>query len=239
MSLARPYRVYSGRIAYIGDGDGAGPVERGREWFTVSVYDDGNRTIAARCEIDDAVVVRDVTYSVDARWRPVDAFIRLNVHGRFMGSGWFRFTDTFAECETFMAGGGRVSQRIDCGSGEEGHGAVSFGAHPVACDVWHLGVHEPSATALGSPVKHRAFMSSLLPNGASGPMLSAWNFGVEYLGDERLTVAAGTFDTHHFRYLLDGHPDEHVWYTTADRILVRIRWDLLRTTYELAELTYR
>ena len=239
MNSARPYRVYSGRIAYIGDGDGDGPVERGREWFTVSVYDDGHRTIAARCEIDDAVVVRDVTYSVDTCWRPVDAFIRLNVHGRFMGSGWFHFTETEAECETFMAEGGRVSQRMSCAMGSEGRGAVSFGAHPVACDVWHLGGYDPSVMSVGALVVHRAFMSSLLPNGASGPMLSAWNFGVEYLGDETLTVAAGTFETHHFRYLLDGHPDEHVWYTSEDRILVRIRWDLLRTTYELAELTRR
>ena len=80
-------------------------------------------------------------------------------------------------------------------------------------------------------------MSSLLPNGASGPMLSTMSYGVEELGVEDVVVPAGTFTCHHYRYVFDdGHPDEHVWYTGDDLILVKIRWDLLRTTYVLTEL---
>jgi hypothetical protein len=235
--LAQPFRTYRGRIAYVGDATAErGPIERGREWFTVTVQPSGERTINARCEIDDSGVVRDVVYSVRADWSPVDAFIRLNVRGRFMGSGWFRFSPTMAECETYMAEGGRVSQRIFRRRGDEGENASTFGAHPVACDVWHLGSYDPAALAVGQTVQHCAFMSSLLPNGASGPMLSTMAFAIEYLGPEELTVPAGTFATQHFRYRFsDGHPDEHVWFTSEDRVLVRIRWDLLRTTYELVE----
>jgi hypothetical protein len=234
----RAYQSYRGQIAYVGDGlEGQNvPVERGREWFHVTVHPNGDRTINARCEIDDSQVVRDVVYSVDAAWAPVDAFIRLNVKGQFMGSGWFHFTADAATCETFMAEGGRVSQTINRQVGQ-GAAGISFGAHPVACDVWHLGVHQPGTPGPGTVTSHTAFMSSLLPNGASGPMLSTMTYGVEELGPETLTVRAGTFDTHHYRYIFDdGHPDEHVWYTSEDRILVKIRWDLLRTTYELVSL---
>ena len=232
-----PWRTYQGRVAYIHDGDGSGPYERGREWFTVAVSPDNARTLTARCEMDDSQVERHVIYAVDPNWQPVDASIRLTVRGAFVGSGWFHFDATAATCETFMADGGRVSQRIGRGTGEQGAPATSFGAHPVACDVWHLGIYQPTGTP-GRLVPHAAFMSSLLPNGASGPMLSTMSYGVEELGDEEVTVPAGTFACHHYRYVFsDGHPDEHVWYAGPDLVLVKIRWDLLKTTYVLTELS--
>jgi hypothetical protein len=241
-AISTYHRTYFGRVVYIGDGDGRGPVERGRESFTVSVHGNGHRTIQARCEIDDSAVLRHVHYTVDANWRPLDAHIRLDVGGQFMGSGWFDWAaDGSATCETKMAAGGRVSQRIGATAGEEGFGAVSFGAHPVACDVWHLGAHLNLSAHERQPGQvrpHRAWMSSLLPNGASGPLLSTMQFGVEDLGTETLTVPAGTFETRHVRYIFDdGHPDEHIWCTTDDLILVQLRWDLLRTTYQLVELS--
>ena len=234
-----PWRTYQGRVSYVHDGNGSGPYERGREWFTVSVSPSGTRTLTARCEMDDSQVERSVMYAVDEHWRPLDASIRLTIGGRFSGSGWFQFDERAASCETFMANGGRVSQRIGRNPGEQGASASSFGAHPVACDVWHLGAYEPTgeASSIG-PSAHTAFMSSLLPNGASGPMLSTMSYGVEELGIEEVTVPAGTFACHHYRYVFtDGHPDEHVWYAGADLIIVKIRWDLLKTTYLLTELS--
>jgi hypothetical protein len=237
-SVTPPWRTYRAFISYVHDGNATsdGPFERGREWVTVAVAPNGARTLTARCEMDDSSVERHVIYAVDETWRPVDAAIRLNVGGEFVGSGWFRFDDAMAECETFMANGGRVSQQLSRRSGSSAE-ATTFGAHPVSCDVWHLGGYRPSAVA-SLPVRHTAFMSSLLPNGASGPMLSTMAYGVEELGVEDVTVPAGTFPCHHYRYVFDdGHPDEHVWYTGDDLILVKLRWDLLQTTYVLTELT--
>ena len=232
-SVTTLHRTYSGKVAYIGDTVG----ERGREWFTVSVGPTGSRTVQARCEIDDSQVLRHVHYSVDAQWRPLDAHIRLEVGGAFLGTGWFRFDPVssdgggLAECETQMRDGGRVSQRMERSAGS------TFGAHPVVCDVWHLGAHPPATCLPGVARGHTAFMSSLLPNGASGPMLSTMTYDVVYEADESVTVPAGTFDTHHYRYVFsDGHADEHIWYTSDDLILVQIRWDLLSTTYQLVEL---
>lgn len=220
------HRAYRGVVRYTGDESG----ERGRERFAVTVHGSGERTIRAVCEMDDSEVLRDVTYTVDAAWRPVDAFVRLTVKDRFYGSGWFNFRDGYAECEAYTADLGRISQRVET-SGR----ARSFGPHPVTCDIWHLGqVHDQREEGKVFALAE-ALMSSPLPNGASGPMLSREPLRARYHGQETITVPAGEFRCEHWSYLLKDAPEEHVWYLGDDLVIVRIRWDLLATTYELAE----
>ena len=79
-----------GQIIYQHDTDG----ERGREWFTVTVSPEGVRTVRAQCEMDDAALLRDVVYSVDRHWNPLDCFVRLTQHGTFVGSSWFHFNNS-------------------------------------------------------------------------------------------------------------------------------------------------
>ena len=122
-----PHRSYRGRIAYLRDGQG----ERGRETFNVTVHADGTRTVRAFCEMDDIRLLRDTTYSVDAAWRPLDAFVRLVSQDRFVGSAWFRFDDLGVECESYTALDGRVSQRQDLGRRPR-----LFVPHPLVCDGW-------------------------------------------------------------------------------------------------------
>ena len=220
------HRTYSGKILYTGDAVG----ERGREWFTITVHRNGERTMRSLCEMDDSQVLRDVVYTVDKTWRPLDAFVRLTVERKFMGSGWFHFAEDFIECETSTADAGRISQRIAVDERPR-----TFGAHPVACDIWHL-----AAFDLSSPKKIQTWpgaMSSPLPNGASGPMIGLSTLRVEHLGREDVTVPAGTFQCERFRFLLEDKPPEELWCTVDDYLMVKIRWDLLETTYELVELT--
>ena len=56
--------------------------KRGQEPCTVTVHSDGQRTIRARSEIFDTEIVRDVVYTVDAGFRPVDCFIRVRQFNR-------------------------------------------------------------------------------------------------------------------------------------------------------------
>ncbi len=80
-------------------------------------------------------------------------------------------------------------------------------------------------------------MSSPLPNGASGPLLGLTHLRLEHVGPEEVTVPAGTFATEHFRFVFtDGRAPEELWVIPGDWQLVKIRWDLLETTYELVEL---
>lgn len=218
--------TYRGKIIYTGDQVG----ERGREWFTVTKHRNGDRTMRAMCEIDDSKVLRDVVYTVNERWQPRDAFVRLTVNEDFMGSGWFRFTPDQAECETFMAEGGRVSQKIALAQP-----VPFFGLHPVAADCWCLGGFD-AASGEKIQLLRGGMMSSQLSNGASGPMLSPFDLKVEYLGQEAVTVPAGTFQTDHFRFVLNDRPAEELWCCGEDLLFVKIRWDHLATTYELVEL---
>ena len=97
----------SGKILYSSEDGG----ETGREWFTTTVHSNGDRTIRTLTEMDDRGVLRDATLSVDKDWHPLDCFARVTVDDRFVGTGWFRFSETLAEGEVYLAGGGRISQR--------------------------------------------------------------------------------------------------------------------------------
>ena len=77
--------------------------------------------------------MRDITYSLDEHWLPTDCFVRLTVNDRFMGTGWFRFGPDFAECETYTALDGRVTQRMETKGRLQ-----AFQNHAIVCDAWHM-----------------------------------------------------------------------------------------------------
>ena len=229
------YNTSRGKILYVHDERG----ERGREWFTLTTHPNGDRTVRAMCELYDVDLLRDVIYTVDINWKPIDAYIRLTLKDIYIGSGWFRFTEHKAECETFMKESGRISQWIDLDERP-----LSFGTHPVICDVWHIGAFDRKSKSRIQTLKG-TMVSSPLHTGASGPLLSPVimshkgthlnEFSIEYMGTEEITVPAGTFQADHFRYLLGEHPSYEIWCHGEHLIPVKLRWDFNETTYYLEE----
>ena len=144
------HTVVRGVIAYTSKKPERLDQERGREFFTITKYGWGGRTIGVHTEIDDRPsVMRDATYTVDENWMPQDCFVRLTVGDKFMGTGWFKFHDDYTECETYTALEGRVSQRMD-----HKHGPLkSFQNHAIACDSWHFFPLRPEQRS--RPAKHR------------------------------------------------------------------------------------
>lgn len=222
------HRSYKGRVDYIHDEIG----ERGREWFDVTVHKDNSRTLRSHCEMDDSEVLRDVIYTVDEKWRPIDSYVRLTVKENFMGAAWFLFGENEVTCEALTYNEGRVSQKVKIQSR-----ARSFGPHPVVCDIWHLGAWDWSNQSTQQGWK--SIMSSPLPNGASGPMIGQGDFLARYEGEEIIETNCGSFTSKHFVFPLErrNKPDEHVWFTGKDLLLTKIRWDLLKTTYTLSDLS--
>ncbi|MDA0368395.1 MAG: DUF3108 domain-containing protein [Proteobacteria bacterium] len=225
--------TYRGKILYLTDGKG----EEGREFFTVTVQPNGDRTLRAQCEMDNDELLRDVVLSLDSAWRPLDAFVRLTIHNAFQGSAWFRFSETLVECETFTRDAGRLSQRQPITSWPP-----SFGGHPVCCDTWHskAAALRRTGNATMQAVEGIA-MSSPLPNGGSGPMLTMADVDVEFCGTETITTPAGTFDTIHVKNYSRRRGRDHpveIWAWGDDFVPVRARWDLLGQTYELVELEH-
>lgn len=175
---------YRGVISYGHESDGP----TGRETFHATVNADGTRTLRCVCEMDNVPLVRDVVYTVNARFEAIDAFVRVHSQGAFVGSGWFRFGDNLAEGEVVTAREGRLSQRI------ETPGRVRlFGSHPICVDIWKC-AHTPAERAGEIQPLTNCFSSSLAPNGASGPLMTAKTYDMVYHGEEGITTPAGRFD---------------------------------------------
>lgn len=222
------FRSYRGCIVRQHDEFG----ETGREWFNVSVGPD-QRTLRAVCELDRDQVLRDAVMTLDSAWRPQDCYVRLTTRGAYMGAAWFRFTDTTVECEAFTAGEGRVRQTIPV-AGRIG----VFVNHALVGDGWQSVRFDHGKAERIQPVT--GFHSSPNPLGDSGPMAAPLSNRLEFIGDEQVTVPAGTFATRYYT-LLSVRRNEplHIWVTGDDRQLVKMRWDLTRTTYVMTQLDGR
>jgi hypothetical protein len=237
--LQRDHRTVRGTIRYTSKKPDRMDQERGREYFTINVHSDGKRTCIAHCEIDDRPsVMRDITYSLDEDWYPMDCFVRIAVNDRFMGSGWFRFGPDYAECETYTALDGRVTQRMQT-TGR----LMTFQNHAIVCDAWHMRLFDRSKAGQGVQSIDEMLLSSPDHRGATGPMLFRIGFGVEYVGEENIDVEAGNFDALHFRFvsspgLPEAHPPYDIW-CTNDGDFMFLRGDIggyMQTFYELVEL---
>ncbi|MEK9810380.1 MAG: hypothetical protein VW362_08025 [Candidatus Nanopelagicales bacterium] len=206
--------------------------KRGQEPCTVTVHTDGQRTIRARSEIFDTEIVRDVTYTVGADFRPIDCFIRVRQWDKVIGSTWFRFAGKTAECEGFTTNEGRISQRFDLEKPPE-----SFITHAVSTDVWHC-TNIKKDPALGRQLIDPIPSCSPLANGASGPMLGQWPMTAEYVGIETIEVPAGKFEAEHVRYVeLDGSLWLEMWCTNdPDRVRLKMYDPVYETSYVLASL---
>jgi hypothetical protein len=221
---------------------------RGGEHFTITKHVDGRRTLRAQCAIDENSprVLRDTINSYDADWRPTDAFVRLTVDENFVGSSWYRFTDTLAECEGYTVQEGRISQRM-----ELERPLKTFGTHPIQNDAWHTAAY-PLEQGPGEFESWDGLMCSFHHRGADGPVLLRRQRPIylRFIGPEKVKVAAGEFDGLHFQvgrstddaYMgTDIHPPYHVW-VTADGDYVMLKAHVtgyMQTYYELTSYEKR
>lgn len=238
------HRTITGKILYTSRKPGREGQERGREWFTFTHHTDGKKSLRARCEIDEPAptVHRDVVYSLDENDRPMDCFVRLTVGDRFMGAGLFIIGEDTVECESYGPTIGRVSQRMPINGPFDG-----FGTHPIQGDAYitkkidrSLGVHKRN---------FRCFLPSPDHRGATPPLIAESNIDLGYVGEETVTVPAGTFDCYHYQFTddaggmisIDGnaHPPYDVW-VTADDDAIFVQGGVggyMQTWYELVELS--
>lgn len=229
-----------GKIVYLDDDNGK---ERGREWFGFTYRPDGEVTLRAYCEIDDTRVERDCVQTMNSQFHPRDVFVRLHNNGKFLGTGWIRITDQEAECEVMNVQLGRVSQIMPLEQP-----ALSIVTHPLTSDALMMAEFDHSKADRIQSWPGGLSTSPLL-DGGSGPFLSkSRTRTIEYVGPERITVPAGTFDTHHYRFAMSGRRKDgikteyEIWCTHPDYIFVKgiVRGYLVNKsgagTYELTEL---
>lgn len=223
------HRSYRGKMLYITDGVG----EMGREYFSVTIQPDGTRTLRAQCEMDDDQLLRDVVLTVNTKWEPLDAFVRLTIKGQTVGSSWFCFDGRRAECQGRTAAEGRISRTILAKETVD-----SFGTHALHGDSWMVarlrnyhGKPEDFAIAM--------FATSTLANGGSGPDLIPLQAGYSRiidLGEETVTVPAGKFATRHVRIMVPGVDDFDVWAGGDDCLPVKSTSRGLKQTYHMVQI---
>ena len=220
------HRLIRGKISYTHEAEG----EIGREWFTMTAGPDGSRTLRCLCQMDADGLTRDVVYTVDDAFQPIDCFVRLSVGNRFAGTGWFRFGDGFGEGEILTVTEGRMRQRLII------DGRVkAFGTHPICADIWKLAHLSPTRPGQLQHLTH-SMNCSPLENGGSGPVLARKEYAYFYRGAETVTVAAGTFNCQ--RYDWPVRPDKTLcmWTTGPDFLPVRMTAPEVGKTYDLVEL---
>lgn len=224
---------YRGRIRYMHDRHG----ETGREWFTVTSVPGGQRMVRALCEMDDINLLRDVTLVVGPDFSPLECYNRLSMNDRFAGSGWFLFNGAEIECQTLDVAGGRDVQHVKLR-----HPTPVFACHPLYVDGYHA-----MAFDHGRPERRQVLEdctnSSMRLDGSTRPLVGVVRKAVEYVGQEEIEVPAGRFLGDHYRI----HPmrtDEPSWNSTQldfwvhgpECIFLKLRWDMIESTYELDEL---
>lgn len=148
---------------------------------------------------------------------PIDCFVRLTVGDEFMGAGMFIMKEGSIECQSYGPGIGRLQQTLPVEGSFDG-----FGTHPIAGDAY---LTKKMDRSLGPHKREiRTFLPSPDHRGATPPQIAEAKLFLEYVGEERVTVAAGTFDAYHYRFTDEnagmatdkgGHPEYDVW-VTAD-----------------------
>jgi len=234
------HRTIRGTVRYTSKKPERLDQERGREYFTLTQQADGIDVLLAHCEIDDEPnVIRDVSIAmrhVDSS--PLDCSVRLTVGNQFEGTGWMRFADGYAECETYNQRDGRIRQKIDIGAPVKW-----LQSHPIVGDALLMKLYDLDKGP-GTTVFNDLFLTSPDHRGATGPMFFITGFSLVYVGEETVTVAAGTFEARHFQVtgtagnLPEEHPAYDVWCTADDDyILLKAgAAGYMQTHYELTEL---
>ena len=165
--------------------------------------------------------------------RPLEAFTRIQVDGRYEGSGWFRFEENRVRSETFNRTTGNAS-KVTPIDGRVG----AFCAHPVSTDVMFVAAFDQVAKTQRQKLRN-VFLNSPDPFGRTGPELAPTNSVMEYAGRETLQTAAGTFETDQYRLYskdADKDPIEHLWVLPDTCVFIQAKaGGGFNTTYDLVE----
>ena len=241
------HQTIRGRIRYTSKKPEILDIERGGETFVYTTHVDGSRTLRAHCSIDENPprVLRDSLTNLDADWNPTGGFVQITVDDAFVGSAWYRFTESEAECEGYTVKEGRISQRMDL------QGRPSFfGTHPIQADAMHTHAYDLTQGPGAQELPYH-LMCSLHHRGADGPvLLRKSGLVMTFVGEENVTVGAGTFDALHFCFGTntdddytgrDIHPPYHTWVTAdGDYVLLKAYvTGYMQTYYELVEYEKR
>lgn len=222
-------RLIKGEVSYR-EASAGGLREFGREYFSVSVFPDGSRTLRAVCCYSQKGITRDVVYTVGADWKPREAFVRVARESEVVGSAWFRFTDAFAEAEGFTRGEGRYRQRIDVPTR-----VLAFGSHPICSDIWRL-AHLSTEKGDHLQILENCMNSSPAASGDTGPMLFPRRYQYRLGAHETIDTIAGRVACYRFDWSVREGKTLRMWTAAPDFLPYRMDCPETGQRYDLVIL---
>lgn len=215
-----------GRIAYR-DADGA---EVGREWFDLCRVP-GGHLLRALCVIDGEDLVRDVSVALDSQWRPRDGWSRVMRSGQGDDALWFRARDGEVLVDSRIGGEDQPQARVR-----------------VAGRLPYLGLHPLQGDALVAMARGRdvpgtfravpSLTNSISPSGDEAPGARSLDIMAAFVGEEDLTVPAGTFRADRFALVWRADwPPADLWVLAGDCLFLKMTWPLVPGDYVLSALS--
>ncbi|MDQ3012595.1 MAG: hypothetical protein M3X11_18025 [Acidobacteriota bacterium] len=204
-----------GRLSYLKKSTG---LERGCEDWWLTRNRDGTTTMRCLAMSDDSKFVRDVTLTRTKEGMPTDAFVRLQVESQLVGLGYFRITGDKLHIITDGFETGHTEQAIKIPTD-----LFTIVTHAVMLDGWTIFNYD---RAKGGEQGRTIYNTSTRWNGTDGPLGRLGTQRINLLGEEEVTVPAGTFKATHFTIDSDfiKVPTSHLWVAGEDRILLRYDW---------------
>ena len=159
----------------------------GHENWVMTVQGDGTRTLSAYSYVTPIQFQNSTVMRVDANFRPLDGFANLYRSGAFFGSGFF-VVDGNELTTTVNAPDKTFSDTMDVPDN------VVLLLYPNSAYGWMLGDYDMEAGG----VQNVSMCVLAAAQGRSASCVLV-DEPLEYVGEESVTVPAGTFDTQHFK----------------------------------------
>ncbi len=190
------------------------PADRGWERFHMNAYADGSRTMTIWHDLKARNAQFTVVLRVGPDFRPLETFLSYWVAEGFKGSTLIRVDgDTLTASASGPAG--LFEQSVDVPN------VFSIGTHPVSADGWHLW---GDSGAVGDTQTAQLYSMEASADVSKPPLGTLRDLPFTRLGEETVTVPAGTFETLHYDLM-----GSKIWITKQDRLMVRMvneRFDL-------------
>jgi hypothetical protein len=197
---------------------------RGTERWHLNVHADGTRTMTMFNDLFARNGQITAVLRVAKDFRPLESYVSVWNNGQFKGSG------------LYVVKGGTVEAVIDGPQGRTTQTVsvpqnFSLGTNPVAADGWHAWYYD---RAKGGEQPTLILSVEASADMTQPPILKPRNGSYVFVGREKITVPAGTFETDHYRA-----GDGEVWIAGPDSINVRWAFPGRDLEYVLTEYEAR
>ncbi len=208
-----------------------GPSDDRSKWvswenFIVTTNPDGSHTAQTMTRFPGGSIVRHVTQTVNSEFMPMDGNLRLFVGPEFQGTLIRRVVGD-AVTSLLLAPDGSDIEEASLPGGAD----LVLGYHPTTVEGWKFTQCKRDVAG----TQHvRILTTSATWNGGQMTHGKEVTLAIEYIGQETITVPAGTFLCDHYLWHTGAiDADIEVWTTGQDRICAKVIGHAKGVTYEL------